>query len=208
MESTGQNWLEWVQRLEAIAQSGLAYCTNVFDIERYQQIADIAAEIGAHYGETDFQTVRGLFTSQAGYATPKIDCRGVIFQDDKILLVRELSDGGWTLPGGWVDVGEPLSRAVEREVREEAGYVVKASRLLAVYDRNLHGHPPYLFHSYKIFVQCDVVNKTEADPTETETPTFYSENEHPALSLLRTTPEEITRMFTLFHQSGMPAEFD
>jgi ADP-ribose pyrophosphatase YjhB (NUDIX family) len=208
METTGQTWLEWVQRLEAVAQSGLAYCTNVFDIERYQQIADIAADIGAHYGDAKFQTVRGLFTSQSGYATPKIDCRGVIFQENKVLLVRELSDGGWTFPGGWVDVGEPLSKAVEREVREESGYVVKASRLLAVYDRNQHGHPPYLFHSYKIFVQCEVVGKTEADPTETEKPTFYAEDDFPPLSLLRTTPEEISRMFTLFRQPDKPAEFD
>ena len=208
METTDQTWLEWVQRLEAIAQSGLAYCTNIYDIERYQRITDIAAEISAHCGDADFLTARGLFTAQSGYATPKIDCRGVIFQDGKVLLVCELSDGGWTLPGGWVDVGEPLSKAVEREVREEAGYVVKASRLLAVYDRNLHGHPPYLFHSYKIFVQCDVTGQTEADPTETESPTFYIEGEYPPLSLLRTTPEELDHMFDLLRHPEKPAEFD
>lgn len=208
MEMTDRTWLEWVQRLQAVAQSGLAYCTNVYDIERYHQISNIAAEIVAYYSDTDLSVVHDLFASQSGYATPKIDCRGVIFQDEKLLLVRELADGGWTLPGGWVDVGEPLSKAVEREVREESGYLVKASRLLAVYDRNQHGHPPYLFHSYKIFVQCEVVGKTEADPTETEKSTFYAEDDFPPLSLLRTTPEEISRMFTLFRQPDKPAEFD
>jgi ADP-ribose pyrophosphatase YjhB (NUDIX family) len=208
METPDLTWLEWVQRLQAVAQSGLAYCTNVYDIERYHQISNIAAEIVAHYGDADLSVVHDLFASQSGYATPKIDCRGVIFQDEKLLLVRELADGGWTLPGGWVDVGESLSKAVEREVREESGYLVKASRLLAVYDRNQHGHPPYLFHSYKIFVQCEVVGKTEADPTETEKPTFYAEDDFPPLSLLRTTPEEISRMFTLFRQPDKPAEFD
>ncbi|MGD0709278.1 MAG: NUDIX hydrolase N-terminal domain-containing protein [Anaerolineaceae bacterium] len=208
METTDRTWLEWAQRLQAVAQSGLAYCSNVYDIERYHQISNIAAEIVAHYGDADLSVVHGLFASQSGYATPKIDCRGVIFQDEKLLLVRELADGGWTLPGGWVDVGEPLSKAVEREVREESGYLIKASRLLAVYDRNLHGHPPYLFHSYKLFVQCEVIGKTEADPTETAEPTFYAEGDFPPLSLLRTTPEEISRMFTFLRQPDKPAEFD
>jgi len=128
-------WLEWAQNLQALAQSGLTYSPNPFDIERYEAIREIAAEMLSTYSETDLQIIRELYESQSGYTTPKVDARGVVFKGDQVLLVRELADGGFTLPGGWVDVNEPPSAAVEREVREETGYLVKAKKLLAVYDR-------------------------------------------------------------------------
>ncbi len=139
------NWLIWAQKLDALAQVGLSFTQNPFDIDRYQKIREISAEIISSYSRIDAKEIRDLLDDQAGYATPKIDVRGVVFQDQKLLLVKELMDGGWTLPGGWVDVNEPLSRAVEREVWEESGFTVKARRLLAVYDRNQHGFPPYIF---------------------------------------------------------------
>jgi ADP-ribose pyrophosphatase YjhB (NUDIX family) len=105
--------------------------------------------------------------AQSGYCDPKIDVRGAVFKEDKILMVRELMDEGrWTLPGGWADINEPLSEAVEREVREEAGMIVKARKLVGVYDRNKHGHPPYPFHTYKIFVICDLIAEATPDPIE------------------------------------------
>ena len=129
MSSTPQ-WLLWAQKLDAVAQAGLTFTENVFDIERYHKIREITAEIVASHSQIDYIEMKTLFDSQAGYATPKIDVRGVIFQGDKVLLVKELADGRWTLPGGWVDVDEPPSRAAEREVWEESGYRVKATRLL------------------------------------------------------------------------------
>ena len=77
-----------------------------------------------------------LFACDAGYATPKVDVRGVVFQDGKILLVQERSDGMWTLPGGWADVGDSPADAVVREIREESGYETRATKLLALLDRN------------------------------------------------------------------------
>ena len=146
---TNPKWLEWAQNLQALAQSGLTYSPNPFDIQRYEEIRAIAAEMLSTYSQVDLPIIRDLFDAQAGYTTPKVDSRGVVFKDDRILLVRELADGGFTLPGGWVDVNEPPSSAVEREVWEETGYLVKAKKILAVYDRNKHGHPPYIFHIYK-----------------------------------------------------------
>ena len=148
-------WLRWAQQLQALAQSGLQYTTNLFDIERYQKISRLAAEIMADGAGAELRLVNDVFDAQAGYATPKVDVRGVVFHQEKLLFVRELMDGGkWTLPGGWVDINESPSQAVEREVREEAGLIVKARKLLALYDRNLHGHPPYAFHTYKIFFKA------------------------------------------------------
>jgi len=123
--------------------------------------------------------------------------------------VRELMDSGlWTLPGGWVDINEPPSKAVERELREEAGVITRAKRILAIYDRNLHGHPPYPFHAYKLFFECELIAEATPDPIETAEPTYFSIDELPALSLPRVTPQEIKRMFELIKDPLHPTEFD
>ncbi len=135
-------WLDWARRLNALAQTGLTFAENPYDIERYTAIRTIAAEmIGRGSGE-DTSRVLDLFACDAGYATPKVDVRGVVFQDGKILLVQERSDGLWTLPGCWADVGDYPANAVVREIREESGYETRATKLLALLDRNRHDHPP------------------------------------------------------------------
>ncbi|HWQ04358.1 MAG TPA: NUDIX hydrolase [Longilinea sp.] len=201
-------WLDWVQKLSALAQSGLAYSHNPFEIERYQAIRKIAAEMLSVQGNIPIETVWDLLDGEKGYATPKLDIRGVVFKDNRILLVQELADGGWTLPGGFVDVGEPPSRAVEREVQEESGYLVKADKLLAVYDRNLHGHPPYIFHLYKLFIRCQLLGGQAADSSETAGADFFAEDNHPTLSLARFTEEELQRMFYHLNHPDLPTDFD
>lgn len=199
----------WAQRLQAIAQSGLAYTDNPFDQGRYQELEKIAAELMAEATDTPVKEVAAIFEAQSGYATPKVDVRGVVFKNEKILLVRELMDGGrWTLPGGWADINESLSAAVEREVREEAGMIVHASKLAAVFDRNQHGHPPYPFHTYKLFVICDLIAEATPDPIETADPTFFALKNLPELSQARVTAEEIQRMFDHLKNPTLPTDFD
>jgi ADP-ribose pyrophosphatase YjhB (NUDIX family) len=205
---TNPKWLEWAQNLQALAQSGLTYSPNPFDIQRYEAIREIAAEILSTYSQTDLGLIRDLYQSQAGYITPKVDVRGVVFKSDHILLVRELADGGFTLPGGWADVNEPPSSAVEREVWEETGYHVKAKKLLAVYDRNKHGHPPYIFHIYKLFILCDLVGGQASGSIETGEADFFSEGQIPPLSIARTTAEEINRFFEHHRCPDLPTDFD
>jgi ADP-ribose pyrophosphatase YjhB (NUDIX family) len=206
---TTPRWLEYAQRLAALAQSGMAYCPNPYDLERYHQMSEIAAEMMAEGSGAPVVQVQSLLDNQAGYATPKLDGRGVVFQAEKILLVRELADGGrWTLPGGWVDVGEPPRLAVEREVREESGYEVKATKLLALYDRELHGHPPHLFHTYKIFILCDLLGGTPAESLETGGADFFALDSLPELSISRTTAGEIQRMFEFLHNPNLPTDLD
>lgn len=203
-------WLEWAQKLQALAQNGLTYTENPFDRDRFQQVQQIAAEIMATHSNMDAAVILDLFKQQTGYATPKVDVRGAVFQNDKILLVKERFDGFWTLPGGYVDVGESPSTAVEREVYEESGYQTRAVKLLALYDRNhaRHNHPPFEHHIYKVFFRCELVGGTPTNSVETEAATFFAETEIPDLSLTRVVPTQITRLFEHYRHPDWPTDFD
>ncbi|MDM9584763.1 MULTISPECIES: NUDIX hydrolase [unclassified Nostoc] len=201
-------WLEWGQKLQAIAQNGLTYSEGVYDIERYKQLRAIATEIMASYSNVEHTYVLDLFSREVGYATPKVDVRGAIFRDDTILLVKERVDGCWTLPGGWADVGESASEAVVKEVYEESGYQARAIKLLAVYDRDKQGHPPLPFYVYKLFFHCELIGGSPSSSIETEEVGFFREDALPVLSIGRVTPAQITRLFQHYRQPALPTDFD
>ena len=202
-------WLAWARRLQAIAQSGLTYCQDKFDIQRYYEIRDIAAEMMASEAALPAPgLLQKLFAQQSGYATPKIDVRIAAFQHERILLVRELEDGCWTLPGGWADVGEPPSIAATREAREESGYEVRVTKLAAVFDRDLHDHPPYIFHTYKLFFLAELAGGAPWDSHETADAQFFAEDNLPPLSLNRVTPSQIAHMFEHLRHPDLPTSFD
>jgi ADP-ribose pyrophosphatase YjhB (NUDIX family) len=205
-------WLMWAQQLQAIAQNGLTYAESPFDIERYQQVKQLAAEMIANLAETEPSLILDLFNQEAGYATPKIDARAAIFQGEKILLVKEdLFDAGrWTLPGGWVDVGEPPSQAIKREVFEETGYQTRVEKLVAVYDRNhpRHGHPPFIHHVYKLFFQCELLGGTPTPSHETGESRFFARDEIPDLSLTRVVASQVDRMFEYYYHPEWQTDFD
>jgi ADP-ribose pyrophosphatase YjhB (NUDIX family) len=140
-------WLLWARELQAMAQTGLAFTKNPYDCQRYERLRQLAAQIMAEHAGMEASRIEGLFSQQVGYATPKVDVRGAIFKEGRVLLVRERSDPGrWTLPGGWADVNRSPRECVVTEVREEAGLDVKPTKLAAVYDRSRHPHvPPYPF---------------------------------------------------------------
>jgi ADP-ribose pyrophosphatase YjhB (NUDIX family) len=208
-------WLDWAKRLQTMAQNGLHYAKDSYDTARYQEIAEIAGEMLAFGSDGDVEKVRELLANEKGHATPKVDVRVAAFRDGasgpEILLVREKGDGLWTLPGGWADVGETPSSAAAREVLEESGFEVRITRLLAVYDRNLRGHPPHAFHIYKIFFEGEIVGGHGAgsDGLETDAVDFFAADAVPPLSLGRTVPEQVRRMFELHAAGpGTPADFD
>jgi ADP-ribose pyrophosphatase YjhB (NUDIX family) len=204
-------WLEWAQRLQAIAQTGLNYEPRPFDAIRFEQIGEIAAEILAEYTDGEISQVRDLLKHEVGHATPKVDTRAVIFRDDKILLVQEKADDyRWTLPGGWVDINEPPSRATEREVWEESGYRVKAVKLLALYDRNLHEHPPHVFHIYKMFFLCELLDneRVVSENLETAGVDFFASDALPELSVRRVTAAQIARFFEHVQHPEWATDFD
>jgi ADP-ribose pyrophosphatase YjhB (NUDIX family) len=202
-------WLKWSQRLQAIAQNGLTFARDPYDIERYGAIRQIAAEMLSEGSGLDLTVVRGLLDQEKGYATPKVDMRGVVFRQDKLLFVRERSDGRWALPGGWADVTESPAKNVVREVLEESGYVTRASKILAVWDRSKHPHePPFASHVYKIFILCSLIGGGETLSTETDAVGFFGETETPELSISRITPGQIHRMFEHHRDPELPTDFD
>ena len=203
------NWLELARRFQALAQSGLAYCTDPYDRERYEEIRLLSAQMmiwGA--GLSNIVAIENLFKTEFGYATPKIDVRAAVFNHDRILLVRERQDGLWTLSGRWADVGDAPSVSAIREVKEESGYDVAIKKLASLYDRDKHGHPPMPYHVYKIFFICELCGGAPTDTLETSGVDFFKENALPPLSLSRVTPSQIKHMFDHYRHPERPTSFD
>lgn len=203
------NWLKWAKQLAALAQDGLTFSENAYDIERYEQMRDIAAEMMAEGFDLDKKSILSLLEREEGYATPKVDVRGAAFRDGKILLVREALDGGWTLPGGWADPCQSPSEAVVREVFEESGFEVHVTKLASVYDRSCYPHlPPIPFHIYKLFFLCEITGGQAKESHETTGVQFFAEDNIPELSISRTLPFQIARMFEHLRNPTLPTDFD
>jgi ADP-ribose pyrophosphatase YjhB (NUDIX family) len=202
-------WLEWARQLGAISQSGLTYAKAHYDIERYEAVRQIAAEILSKAGGIEPGEAVKLFSGEVGYATPKVDVRGVVFRDDAILMVKEHEDSKWTLPGGWADVCESPSENVVREVCEESGFETRAKRLLAVYDRSKHSHKPFVaYHIYKLFFLCEIIGGKAKRGSETDDVGFFGEDELPELSINRVTTGQIRRMFEHLRNPELGTDFD
>lgn len=208
-ENLDPPWLNWAKRLQAVAQTGLTFAKDPFDLERYLAIREIALEIMATGANFDLNQLRDLFAQEVGYATPKVEIRGVVFDQQKILLVKERGEGLWSLPGGWADVAESPSEAIVREIYEESGYQTKASKLLAVYDRSKHPHPrPSPYHIYRLFFRCELIGGAPTTSIETEAVDFFSKHALPPLSLGRILPSQINRMFEHYRHPDLPTDYD
>lgn len=203
-----REWIALAQRIQAIAQTGLTYATSPYDVERYTELSEIAASMMAGPEPERVALASRLFAAEQGYATPKVDVRAAVLQGNRILLVREREDGCWTLPGGWAEVGQSAAESVEREVREESGYIVKAVRLLACWDRNKHPHPPIPFHAYKLVFQCESLGGEPQASLDTTEVGFFREDEIPELSLTRMLPEQIRFVFRSLRGAVAAAVFD
>jgi ADP-ribose pyrophosphatase YjhB (NUDIX family) len=201
-------WLEWAKQLQSIAQAGLTYSKDVYDIERFELIRNISVEIMSQQTDMDQEIINKLFTNETGYATPKVDIRAVIFKDNKILLVRENTDGDWSLPGGWGDIGLTPSEVAVKEVKEESGFEVKAIKLLAVLDKKCHPHPPSPYHVYKMFIQCEIIGGQPMVGIETSAVEFFTVNGLPPLSIERNTRTQIEMAFKHLHNSNETVYFD
>lgn len=200
--------LELSRRLLALSQTGLHFTSEEYDRERYREVAEIAAQLLALHSGASAEALQRTWFVEEGYATPKIDVRGAVFRDDHVLLVRERADGKWTLPGGWADVNDTPSHAVEKEIEQESGFVAKAAKLAAAYDRNLHGHPAFLFHTWKLFFICDIVGGAARTSYETTAVDFFPLDALPELSTGRATAVQIRRMYQHHVQRDLPTEFD
>lgn len=203
-----EKWLKWAIEIQSLAQAGLAYTNNVYDIERYERLREISAEIISEKSGLSLEKTKDLFCNETGYQTPKIDTRAAIFKDDKILLVHE-NNGTWSLPGGWCDVLESVKSNTVKEVREETGLDAVAKKIIAVQDRNKHNKPIYAYGVCKIFVLCDVISgKFEKNIETTEIKYFSLEDLPDNLAEEKTNKEQIEMCFKAFKDANWQVQFD
>lgn len=207
-KNSSLQWLVWAREIQALSQTGMAYTRDPFDRQRYQRLAEIAVDIIARHADLDPPELLQNILGQKGYATPKIDVRGAIIKDDRILLVQDFGDGRWCLPGGWADVGESPSAMVVREVREECGLEVIPGKIVGVYDNNRQGMRLDLFHAYKLIFICDVVAGTLTPSYETPAVEYFPLDRLPALSLTRTHERHIADVWAHYKNSALPTVFD
>jgi ADP-ribose pyrophosphatase YjhB (NUDIX family) len=198
-------------RLSALAQDGLTFAANDYDRDRYQHLSRLAAELLSVISGRPADDLALELGRDSGYATPKIDVRGVIFDDqERVLLMRERTDGRWSLPGGWADPGDSPSEAVTREILEESGYPASVVKLIACWDRDLQGHLPKLpVHVYKLFFLCRRDGDVQAPAVlETLDVGWFALDELPPLSLGRVNQREIERALAHHRDPALPTEFD
>jgi ADP-ribose pyrophosphatase YjhB (NUDIX family) len=201
-------WLDWAKKLNSIAQVGLTYSKNSYDLERYKQIQNISIDILNRYTDLDRQIIHNLFANEVGYPTPKIDVRAAIFKYDKILMIREKIDGLWAIPGGWADVDTSLKENLLKEAKEEAGVDINPKRIIAVLDRRKHNEPPLPYGVYKIFVECDYISGSFKNNVETYESGFFTLDTLPPLSLGRNTKKQIEMCFAVRQKQVHETIFD
>lgn len=200
-------WLDWAVELQSLAQVGLTYSKDAYDIERFERIREISAEMVAHKSEIPIDKVKNLFCNEAGYQTPKLDTRAAVFKDGKILLVRE-NNGKWSLPGGWVDVNVSVGENAVKEVKEESGLDVRAERIIAVQDRNKHNLPVYAYGICKIFVLCSLIGGHFESNIETTGFDYFTLDDLPPLAEEKNNAKQVKMCFEAHENDNWQIKFD
>ena len=203
-----EKWLEWAIEIQSLAQAGLTYTDNVYDIERYERLREISAEIISEKSNINLEKVKALFCNETGYQTPKVDTRAAIFKGNKILLTHE-NNGTWSLPGGWCDVLESVKSNTEKEVKEETGLDVEATKIISIQDRNKHNKPVYAYGVCKVFVMCNVIGGKFTKNIETTETQYFSLDELPEnLAEEKTNKEQIEMCFNAYNDKNWQTLFD
>jgi ADP-ribose pyrophosphatase YjhB (NUDIX family) len=200
-------WIEWAQEIFSLSQSGITYSGNEYDIERYKRLQEITAEMIARQSEITKEFVLESFSMQAGYITPKVDVRGAVIRDGKILLIQERADDRWAMPGGWADLGNSPASVAEREVWEESGFRVKAEKVVAVIDAN-RIEPMEFYHAYKIIFLCKLLDGEPRVSHETLAVDFFDPDHLPPLSSYRTNENMVQEVFAHIQNPNRPTAFD
>jgi len=201
-------WLKWAREIQQLSQTGLAFAVTDYEKQRYKRLTEITAEIVAHHTSLEKDSVEKVMMKQPGYATPKIDVRAAVMRDNKILLIQEISDERWAMPGGWADVGDIPSEVAVRETKEESGYDVKPTKVIGVFDANRLGGQLEFFHAFKIVFLCELIGGEAATSDETQDVSFFSFDDLPPLSLNRTNDKHIMEILAHLKNPQKSAFFD
>lgn len=155
------NWLTYAKRIQSIADTGMTFAVDDFDKERYQELADISSKMLADLSNIPIGRIKNLLGPLGqGYATPKVDVRGAVIANQKILLVKEKTDGLWSLPGGYADTGLSASENVIKELSEEAQIDVCVVTLYALKHKAKGGYDEDIRDFYKLFLNASALMKT------------------------------------------------
>jgi len=200
--------LAWARKVRAVAQNGLTFSKDPYDLQRYRELSELAESVLHTELGIAQPSAAQFWKGELGYATPKVEVRGAVFAEGRVLLVRERSDGRWTLPGGWVDVNDSPAHAVEREILEESGYRARAVKLAALFDKNRHPHPPSVHHIYKLMFLCELLGGSATVSQETDAVDFFALDALPELSRGRILESQIERLYQHQVQRGLPTDFD
>ena len=202
-----RRWLKWAMELQFIAQAGLTYSKDRFDLERFGRIREIAAEIVSCNTDLSFEQVHDLFCLESGYQTPKLDSRAAIIREGKILLVQEMT-GRWSMPGGWVDMDQTIRENTVKEAREEAGMLVAPVKIVAVQDRNRHNLPPHAYNICKVFILCEPIEGKFESNIETVQSGWFPPDRLPQMDADKTTEEQVAMCFAAAENENWKVLFD
>jgi ADP-ribose pyrophosphatase YjhB (NUDIX family) len=201
-----------LEQLQAIAQSGKHYGKDIFDLERYQQLEDVAKKLSTHlvHNATP-ENLDLFFDADSGYVTPKVDVRAATFSNDKILLVKEKRGNTWSIPGGWADIGYSAGEIATKETFEEAGIEVVPKRLIAIRDMQKNHYPKKnLSYIYKLFFECTPTETDIHGGVETSDAAYFTLDEALKLnlSLARNLREDFQMVFDCHHSKNWETKFD
>jgi len=190
--------LDLIKRLKSLAETGLVYVENEYDKERYNEIREISLQLMGEVSNQPLKVLQDFFLPENDYPTVKVDVRGFVLNDsDEILMAKESVDGRWTIPGGWADIGDSPSEAVRKEIKEETGLDAEVVRLLAIYDKRLHPHPPEPFYIYKIMFFCKIIGGELKAGFDMQGADFFPLDSLPELSKDRILESQLKHLFAL-----------
>jgi ADP-ribose pyrophosphatase YjhB (NUDIX family) len=202
----GSVWLAWARKIDAMARIGSTFAENPYDTRRYAELAAIAKSMIAELAARPQVELPELYLPSEGYVTPKVDVRAAVFDESgRVLLVREVADGRWSLPGGWADVGDAPSVSAAREVLEESGYSTRITHLVGVFDAHDATSP---FSAYKVVFAGELTGGEAGGDHETDAVGFYAADELPPLSARRTPPRVLDAAFAHHADPSLPALFE
>ncbi len=189
--------LEFVKRVQAMAKTGLSYARDPYDLERYEELRDSSNDLISKLVNMPLEEVKTQFANLDTYPTPKVDVRGLVLNQGKVLLIQEKSDQKWAMPGGWCDIGYSPAENIVKEVREESGLEVNVIRLLAVWDKAKHDHPADINSVYKLNFLCETMGKPLNPGHEALAADYFDLDNLPPLSLMRNTESQIRKLVEL-----------
>ncbi len=203
-EDKSIDWLLFTQSIQSIAQTGMSYAKDVYDIERYQEILALVSGKYAEITGAESSKVEATLFNEVGYATPKICVRGLCLKEKKILLVKERQENLWSLPGGWADINLSPAESLLKEIKEETGFEAEITRLLSFWDKRKHDHPPHWPHTYLAFYYCQITGGEQITSHEISDVDYFHINDLPELSTHRVTASQIKTLVSVAQNNLLP----